>query len=88
MARRCLQRRRTRAYDQVVREGGQQAGERVVSLAVTRLCRTNKAQDALARLGGYFAGFYGDPYVGPRATFDPQAWTVGFIEGRGSWESA
>jgi hypothetical protein len=33
MARRCLQRRRTRAYDQAVLECTQQAGDRVVSLA-------------------------------------------------------
>ena len=50
MARRCLQRRRTRAYDQAVLECTQQAGDRVVSLAFTRLCRLNKARGALVWL--------------------------------------
>jgi hypothetical protein len=35
MARRCLQRRRTRAYDQAVLECTQQAGDRIVSLALS-----------------------------------------------------
>jgi hypothetical protein len=65
MARRCLQRRRTRAYDQAVLECTQQAGDRVVSLAFARLCRINKAQGALAWLNGFRAGLYGAAYVWP-----------------------
>ena len=84
MARRSSERRRTRAYDQAVLECTQQAGDRVVSLAFTRLCRNNKAQGALAWLTGFRAGFYGAPYVSPLGTLDPHAWAVGFIEGRGS----
>ena len=84
MARRSSERRRTRAYDQAVLECTQQAGDRVVSLAFTRLCRNNKAQGALAWLTGFRAGFYGAPYVWPLGTLDPHVWAVGFIEGRGS----
>jgi hypothetical protein len=84
MARRSLERRRTRAYDQAVLECTQQAGDRAVSLAFTRLCRINKAQGALAWLCGFRAGFYGAPYVWPLGALDPQVWAVGFIEGRGS----
>jgi hypothetical protein len=85
MARRCLQRRRTRACDQAVLECIQQAGDRVVSLAlVERLSGTNQAQGALAWFNGFRAGFYGAPYVWPLGALDPQVWAVGFIEGRGS----
>jgi hypothetical protein len=55
-----------------------------VSLAFTRLCRNNKAQEALAWLSGFRAGFYGALYVWPLGTLDPQVWAIGFIEGRGS----
>jgi hypothetical protein len=65
------------------KESAQQAGDRIVSLAFARLCCTNKAQGALARLSGFRAGFYGAPYAWPLGTFDPQVWAVGFIEGRG-----
>jgi hypothetical protein len=84
MARRCLQRRRTRAYDQAVLEGTQQAGDRVVSLDFERLCRANNAQGALAWLSGFSAGFYGAPNVWPLGSLDPHVWAIGFIEGRGS----
>jgi hypothetical protein len=80
MARRCLQRRRTRAYDQAVLGGGQQAG--AVSLAFERIC-SRKVQGALAWLSGFRAGFYGAPYVWPLGTLDPHIWAVGFREGRG-----
>jgi hypothetical protein len=83
MARRCLQRRRPRAYDQAVLECTQQAGDHVVSLAFTRSCRINKAQGA-AWLTGFRAGFYGAPYVWPLGTLDLHVWAIGFIEGRGS----
>jgi hypothetical protein len=82
MARRCLQRRRTRAYDQAVLECSQQAGDRVVSLAFSRLCRSG-ARDGLAWLTGFRAGFYGKPYIWPLATLNPQVWAMAFIEGRG-----
>jgi hypothetical protein len=84
MARRCLQRRRTRAYDQAVLECTQQAGDYIVSLAFERFCRTNKAHGALAWISGFRAGFCGAPYVWPLGTLDPLIWSVGFIEGRGS----
>jgi hypothetical protein len=83
MARRCLQPRRTRAYDQAVLECTQQAGDRIVSLAFERV-RFPKAQGTLAWLSGFRAGFYGAPYVWPLGTLDPLIWSVGFIEGRGS----
>jgi hypothetical protein len=80
MARRCLQRRRTRAYDQEVRKGGQQAGG-VTSLAFSR-CRRG-TRDGLAWLTGFRAGFYGQPYVWPLGTLNPHVWALAFIEGRG-----
>jgi hypothetical protein len=76
MARRYLQRRRTRAYDQVILECAQQAGDRVVSLAFTRFCRPDKT------LSGFRAGFDGAPYVSPLGSLDPQKWALGFLEGR------
>ena len=81
MARRCLQRRRTRAYDQEVRKGGQQAGW-VTSLAFSRL-RRHGTRDGLAWLTGFRAGFYGQPYVWPLGTLNPHVWALAFIEGRG-----
>jgi hypothetical protein len=83
MARRCLQRRRTCAYDQAVLECTQQAGDRVVSLTFKRLCRTNKGRGALAWLSGFGDGFYGAPYVRPLGTPDPQRWALGFLGDRG-----
>ena len=81
MARRYLQRRRTRAYDQVILECAQQAGDRVVSLAFTRFCRPGKTQGVLAWLSGFRAGFDGAPYVWPLGSLDPQKWALGFLEG-------
>jgi hypothetical protein len=84
MARRSSERRRTRACGQAVLECTQQAGDRVVSRAFSRLCHTNKAQAGLAWLSGFRAGFCGAPYVWPLGALDPQDWAIGFIEGRGS----
>jgi hypothetical protein len=84
MVRRYLQRRRTRACAQAKVDSTQQAGDRVVLLAFSRLCRTNKSQGRLAWLTGFRAGFYGAPYVWPLEALDPQVWAIGFIEGRGS----
>jgi hypothetical protein len=81
MARRCLQRRRTPAYDQVVLKCTQQAGG-VTSLAFSRLRRPG-TRGQLAWLTGYRAGFYGAPYVRPLGALDPQKWALGFLEGRG-----
>ena len=83
MARRSLQRRRTRAYDQAVLESTQQAGDDVVSLAFRRLCRARMSRGALAWLVGFRAGYYGDPYVWPLGALDPHIWSIAFFEGRG-----
>ena len=70
MARRCLQRRRTCAYDQVVLECTQQAGE-LVPLADPHCADWH---------AGFEAGMRGEPYVHPW-DFNVTIWRAGFIEG-------
>jgi hypothetical protein len=80
MARRSRERTRTIARDKAVPGYIQQSGD-IASLAFARV-RTY-GSGALAWLGGFRAGFHGVPYVRPLGRLDPQAWTLGFIEGRG-----
>jgi hypothetical protein len=68
MARRCSQRRRTYARDQVVLEFTQQAGDRVVALAFRRLRHPGK-RDQLTWW--------------PLGALNSHVWALAFIEGRG-----
>jgi hypothetical protein len=70
MARRSLQRRRTCAYDQVVLECTQQAGE-LVPLADPHCADWH---------AGFQAGLHGESYVYP-LNCDEVSWRAGFIEG-------
>jgi hypothetical protein len=74
--------RRVRHALDPISTGSQQAGDRVVSLAFSRMCRPG-TRDRLAWLTGFRAGFDGKPYIWPLGTLNPHVWALGFIEGRG-----